>query len=343
MNPTELRKLIASGENLRLDFKRELSRDTLQDLPKDIAAFANTEGGQILIGVTNDKVVVGAQWNPESTSNVIQQGLHCTPPVQVVVSEVQVSKGKKVAVIEIQKSSWIHMDNHQRFPFRAGDVTQFMDASMIWGQAQLRGWGGSGVNQPPTQYERRKPGPDEEFIAGYLSHPDPALRTNALTDLGNVANWIVIEDIPDILAKLSLALKDQEPRVREAAINAVDRLYSCSEKKGRKEYPRQFGPSLSDMTLHDADLSIRKRALTEMCALGGPGSVDTVLKIILGETNDAYLGMNVPANLRLLIDRGLGVELRERIYACYSEAHDDSIRDRLQEALSNIRNFYWPR
>jgi ATP-dependent DNA helicase RecG len=49
--------LLAAPEGKRLDFKRDLS--SLAGVLKDVIAFANTAGGTVVVGVADDKTVVG--------------------------------------------------------------------------------------------------------------------------------------------------------------------------------------------------------------------------------------------------------------------------------------------
>jgi predicted HTH transcriptional regulator len=63
LTPRELRKLIKQHEGLRLDFKTDINENSISDFAKDLAAFANTEGGQILIGVSNDGHAVGVDFD----------------------------------------------------------------------------------------------------------------------------------------------------------------------------------------------------------------------------------------------------------------------------------------
>ncbi len=51
MTKTELNKLIALDEGLSLEFKRSVSH-----LGREICAFANTSGGRILVGVSDEGV-----------------------------------------------------------------------------------------------------------------------------------------------------------------------------------------------------------------------------------------------------------------------------------------------
>jgi ATP-dependent DNA helicase RecG len=55
-----LLRLCSAGESQTLEFKRELPAQK-RDLAKEVAAFASTEGGMILLGVADDGTVVGVQ------------------------------------------------------------------------------------------------------------------------------------------------------------------------------------------------------------------------------------------------------------------------------------------
>ena len=54
MNQKQLNELIEKGESQELDFKR-----TPANIGKDICAFANTNDGIILVGVTDEGDVLG--------------------------------------------------------------------------------------------------------------------------------------------------------------------------------------------------------------------------------------------------------------------------------------------
>lgn len=62
MTPAELGRLIAGGETLRVEFKGE-SKSPLSDgdVVAAVVCLANSQGGQILIGVEDDGRVTGAR------------------------------------------------------------------------------------------------------------------------------------------------------------------------------------------------------------------------------------------------------------------------------------------
>ena len=57
MKLAELQIRIAKGEDLHTDFKERFSSN--RELAKDLVCFANTDGGQLIFGISSDKHIVG--------------------------------------------------------------------------------------------------------------------------------------------------------------------------------------------------------------------------------------------------------------------------------------------
>lgn len=72
-------ELIAAGENLHQDFK--FSIDNLRKIARTLCAFANTDGGRLLIGINDKRKIVGC--NPQEELHMIQEAAkhHCNPEV----------------------------------------------------------------------------------------------------------------------------------------------------------------------------------------------------------------------------------------------------------------------
>src|SRR5208283_5336955 len=83
-----IRHLLASPENYDYDVKRELNISTdgtKKEFCKDVSAFANTNGGALIIGVEDDHIFVGIP--TALPSDQIQQVLESrlSPPLGVSV------------------------------------------------------------------------------------------------------------------------------------------------------------------------------------------------------------------------------------------------------------------
>ena len=86
MEWVDVRKRIETGENYHTEFKRAATN--LNAVGKAVCAFANTEGGTIIIGVDDSGSIVGAREAPEELqerlTSFLQSG--CSTPVPARVS-----------------------------------------------------------------------------------------------------------------------------------------------------------------------------------------------------------------------------------------------------------------
>jgi predicted HTH transcriptional regulator len=105
-----IKELILQGEGLHLDFKFEIS--DAAKIARSLVAFANTEGGKLLVGVKDNGSIAGIR--SEEEFYMIQNAAHrfCQPVVHFTSKE-WVLEGKKVLEINIPSSP--------DFPYRAPD------------------------------------------------------------------------------------------------------------------------------------------------------------------------------------------------------------------------------
>ncbi len=102
---SELQRLIATGENQQLDFKFRI--DDKKKIARTLVAFANTDGGKLLIGVKDNGKVKGV--NPEEEFYMIEGAAHayCKPEVKIQ-SKVWEEGHHLVLEIEVEKSGIKH-------------------------------------------------------------------------------------------------------------------------------------------------------------------------------------------------------------------------------------------
>ena len=82
-----LKSYIREGEHQQQDFKFRV--DDAQKIARTLAAFANTQGGRLLIGVKDNGKVVGV--NPEEEFHVIQgaASMFCKPEIEITTQILQ--------------------------------------------------------------------------------------------------------------------------------------------------------------------------------------------------------------------------------------------------------------
>lgn len=126
MLKSELLEIISNGESSGIEFKRDDIRP--DQLAKEIVAFANFEGGRILLGVEDDGSVTGIQREntQEWVLNVFRDKVH--PQLIPFYEEVETEPGIRVAVVGIgrgiSKPYVVRHNNREDIYIRLGDRSE---------------------------------------------------------------------------------------------------------------------------------------------------------------------------------------------------------------------------
>lgn len=97
-----IKDLIRSGESTRVEFKKTLSQ--VEKIAKTLVAFANTRGGILLVGIQDDKGIMGVS-DVEEEKYILDQAatFYCRPNVRYTLTEEQIA-GKIVLVVDVPES-----------------------------------------------------------------------------------------------------------------------------------------------------------------------------------------------------------------------------------------------
>jgi len=130
----ELKKLVTEGEGLHLEFKRKAAYP--EKIVRELIAFANTEGGTLLVGVDDDGTIPGTKY-PEEEAHVIHEALKqfCRPTIIYKESIIPISENKYVVRFDIPPSSkrphYLVLDKDTRHSFvREQDMSIKASAEM---------------------------------------------------------------------------------------------------------------------------------------------------------------------------------------------------------------------
>lgn len=107
-----VKSLLKSSESERLDFKQTIT--SKQKIAKTMAAMANTEGGIILVGLSDQKKIIGI--DPEEERYMIESSndLYCVPSVALHVetitnsgleNDANLDNEKNLLLVEIKKTA----------------------------------------------------------------------------------------------------------------------------------------------------------------------------------------------------------------------------------------------
>jgi len=101
MNLAELQERIARWEDLHTEFKEWPVHP--DDLAASVVAFANTDGGQLILGVAKDRNIVGITDTDKVARAVDNVAVNnCKPPI-TVVQEVLSAEAGSVVVVNVEK------------------------------------------------------------------------------------------------------------------------------------------------------------------------------------------------------------------------------------------------
>lgn len=98
----DLKKLVSCGESSFLEFKKKASYP--EKIVREMIAFANSKGGTLLVGISDDGEVAGLK-HAEDDSYVIQQALNkCSPRLPVTETFIPVGNSRHVIQYHVSES-----------------------------------------------------------------------------------------------------------------------------------------------------------------------------------------------------------------------------------------------
>lgn len=103
MTLKEIEKLASFGESVHLEFKKKANYP--EKIVKELVAFANTEGGKLLLGVDDDGTVSGTR-SIEGEAYVIEKAIEelIRPKLDYSVEMCHMTEKKGVAIFHISES-----------------------------------------------------------------------------------------------------------------------------------------------------------------------------------------------------------------------------------------------
>ncbi len=128
-----IHKLIAQGEHQQLDFKFEISDS--RKIARSLVAFANTDGGRLLVGVKDNGVIAGVRTEEEYYMVEAAAQLYCKPELHFTTKEWEVD-GKLVLEIHVpkaenQKHKAPHKDDIYMYYIRVKDQNLLATSTLL--------------------------------------------------------------------------------------------------------------------------------------------------------------------------------------------------------------------
>lgn len=155
-----IHKLIEQGEHQKLDFKFEISDS--RKIARTLVAFANTDGGKLLIGVKDNGNIAGVRSEEEIHMVEAAAQMYCKPLIKFRTREWKL-EGKTVLEVDIPKlDKDIHYalsDNNKWLAYLRVD-----DQNLLANSVLLRVWKG----QKSEKGVKIKYSDEEKILLDYL-------------------------------------------------------------------------------------------------------------------------------------------------------------------------------
>lgn len=95
MELREIKKLVFGGENDQVEFKRKITHP--EKVIREVVAFANSKGGHLLVGVDDDKTIVGLNYADEE-DYLLQKAIRelCRPVIKFEAETIQLNEKRVI-------------------------------------------------------------------------------------------------------------------------------------------------------------------------------------------------------------------------------------------------------
>ena len=198
-----LKKLIAEGEHQTQDFKYAITDS--RKIARTLAAFANTDGGRLLVGVKDNGRVAGVSSDEEYFMVEAAAKMYCKPPVKFETNTLKY-EGKTVLEVIVPKSA----DKPHKAPTKDGSYKVYVrvtDQNLLANGILLKVW----ARQKKKEGTLLKITQAQNLLLSYLNeHPDITL--SGFQKLAGIKRWTAEQIIINLLVINVLEMQLSETR-----------------------------------------------------------------------------------------------------------------------------------
>lgn len=210
-----IKRRIREGEHQQQDFKFAISDS--KKIARTLVAFANTDGGRLLVGVKDNGNIVGVKSEEEFYMIEAAAGMYCKPEVPITFKEHAVD-GKKVLEVFVEKSELpMHTapsaDNKYMVYTRAADQNLLVNYIYVEAIKKRRRKNGKAfkLSQPVS------------ILIDFL-HEETETTLSQFCKIADVRSFIAKRIIIDLVALRVLGMRFTEKEVYYFLTDAVNDL-----------------------------------------------------------------------------------------------------------------------
>lgn len=125
MREEEIDFVLQEGEGYRIEFKESVSH-----IEREMVAFANSSGGKIFIGITDEHKVKGIKVTERLKSQLQNMARNCDPPVKIILETI-IYRDKEMLLVEVFEGENKPYSCSEGFYMRTGPTTEKMKRDEI--------------------------------------------------------------------------------------------------------------------------------------------------------------------------------------------------------------------
>ena len=215
---------ISEGEHLQQDFKFAINDS--KKIARSLAAFANTEGGRLLVGVKDNGRIAGVSSEEEFYMIEAAATRYCKPPVSFEPHEHHI-EGKTVVEIIVPKSE----QKPHKAPTKDGNYKVYVrvkDQNLLANKILLKVWMREKKNTG-TFFQLKEP---EQILLTFLNQKDQYITHSKFTRIAGISRKkaekilvnLIVLGILDIKLTENGAfyfLREEEKRENEEITNPI--------------------------------------------------------------------------------------------------------------------------
>lgn len=198
-----LKNLIAEGEHQTQDFKFAITDS--RKIARTLAAFANTDGGRLLVGVKDNGRIAGVSSDEEYYMVEAAANMYCKPPVKFETYTIHF-EGKTVLEVVVPKS----VDKPHKAPTKDGSYKVYVrvnDQNILANGILIKVW----ARQKKKEGTLLKITQAENILLNYLSE-HPTITLSGFQKIAGIKRWTAEQIIINLLVinVLSMQLTESQ-------------------------------------------------------------------------------------------------------------------------------------
>lgn len=339
----DIKQLIEQWENEQTEFKESFSKEVMREISTKICSFANSLGGTIIFGVSNDQELIGCNMDDIQANQISQAAKDCSPPINNI-EIIRVKESDKLfPVIHIPRSTIIHSDSSRKFPIRTGTVTAYLDAVGLVNTLRERGLIGQemarGYSAPRERKRETTIESDLKNKLRALNSNNEELRLEGLTDILIVSNDNAVLEIGELAKKIGMLLTSGTDKERDLILQMLRTIALWGSEK-EKAILASWADDIITLAKSSSNAETARKAFDVILCSRNQNVDSILLHWVYAAKDDFYTELQPRNLLQMAKSTGLQQRIIDAMYSVLEKNKDKTTNDRAHEIIEASRKSY---